>query len=75
MILTILFWYVIVSYLLGFVLFYIELSRALANEQYHLVGIGIVILLMSPLTTWHGVLHYLAVWWHRMNGTTFKPWI
>ncbi len=73
--LTVLFWYVVISYLLGFVLFSIEVNKAIQKEEYHLVGFGIVLLFLSPLTTWHGVLHYLAVWWHRVNGTPFKPWI
>lgn len=73
--LTVLFWYVIISYLLGFVLFSIEVQKAVLKGEYHLVGFGIVLLLLSPLTTWHGMLHYLAVWWHRINGTPFKPWI
>jgi hypothetical protein len=73
--LTLLFWYVIVSYLLGFVIFAVEVSRAIKEEKYHLVGFGIVLLFMAPLTTWHGVLHYLAVWWCRTQVKPFKPWI
>jgi len=52
-----------------------EVMRMLKEENYHLFGFGIVLLFLSPLTAWHGVLHYLAVWWHRMSGTPFKPWI
>lgn len=73
--LSFLFWYVVISYLLGFVLFTVEVNKAISKNEYHLVGLGIIILFLSPLTTWHGVLHYLAVWWHRLNGTPFKPWI
>ncbi len=73
--LTFLYWYIIISFMVGGILFMIEMYLALKNDEYHLIGFGIVLLLLSPLTAWHGVLHYLAVWWHRMNGTPFKPWI
>ena len=69
------FWYLKISYLIGIILFSIEMFRAMKDDQYHLIGFGIVLFLLSPLTAWHGVLHYLAVWWHKMNGTPFKPWI
>lgn len=73
--LSFLLWYVIISYLIGFVIFAVEVARATAKEEYHLIGFGFVLLFLSPLTAWHGVLHYLAVWWHRTNGTPFKPFI
>lgn len=74
-VLTFLYWYVLISYLLGFVLFAVEMHLALKREQYHLVGVAMISLLLAPLTTWHGVLHWLAVYWHRMRGTKFEPWI
>lgn len=73
--LDILLWYVIVSYVIGLVLFFYEVHRAIQNDEYHLLGFGAILLFLAPLTTWHGVLHYAAVWWHRFNGTPFKPWI
>jgi endonuclease III-like uncharacterized protein len=36
---------------------------------------GIVIFWLSPLTTWHGLLHYAAKLWCKLNNQPFKPWI
>jgi hypothetical protein len=73
--LTFISWYLTISYLVGFVLFTYECLRMVKEDNYHLFGFGIVLLFLSPLTAWHGALHYVAVWWHRLNGTPFKPWI
>lgn len=68
-------WYVIVSYVFGFGLFIYEVHLATQKSESRLLWFGIILLFLSPLTAWHGVLHYMAVWWHRFNGTPFKPWI
>ena len=68
-------WYVIVSYMFGLALFIYEVHRATRSGENRLLWFGIILLFLSPLTAWHGVLHYMAVWWHRFNGTPFKPWI
>jgi hypothetical protein len=68
-------WYLTISYLVGFILWTYEVYRMVREDRYHLFNFGIVLLLLSPLTAWHGLLHYMAVWWHRINGTPFKPWI
>jgi hypothetical protein len=73
--LTFLLWYLTISYLVGFALFAHEVMRMIEEDNYHLFGFGIVLLFLSPLTAWHGVLHYVAVLWHRFNGTPFKPFI
>jgi hypothetical protein len=71
----ILLWYVIVSYVFGLALFIYEVYRATRSGETNLLWFGIILLFLSPLTAWHGVLHYMAVWWHRFNGTPFEPWI
>ena len=68
-------WYVLISYLAGLMLYGIETQRAIREDDYRYMGFGLVLLFLSPLTAWHGVLHYIAVAWHRFNGTPFKPFI
>lgn len=63
-------WYLKISYAVGLLIFMYEMGRST-----RLMGFGIVLLLLSPLTAWHGVLHYMAVCWHRARGTKFEPWI
>ena len=63
-------WYLKISYAVGFILFLYEMGRSTK-----LFWFGLVLLLLSPLTAWHGALHYVAVTWHRIRGTEFKPWI
>jgi hypothetical protein len=45
---SILLWYIVLSYLAVVALFAIETYHALKNEEYHLLGFGIVLLLLSP---------------------------
>jgi hypothetical protein len=68
-------YYVIASYLVGFILFAVEMRKLLKKRQYHLVGLGISLLLLSPLTAWHGVLHYMQLGWARATGRKPKYWI
>jgi len=72
---SVLMWYIIISYVAGAGLFAIESYRALKHGEFPMLGFGLILLALSPLTAWHGVLHYVAVLWHRFNGTPFKPFI
>lgn len=68
-------WYILISYIAGGLLFLLEAGRALERGEFPMLGFGLILLALSPLTAWHGVLHYVALLWHRLNGTPFKPFI
>jgi hypothetical protein len=79
--LTFLIWYTIISYAVGLVLFwvgavglYYAQKRTTRDLSEYLV-FGIILLLLSPLTAWHGVLHYAAVLWSRLTHQPLKFWI
>lgn len=40
-----------------------------------LIQFGILVLLASPLTAWHGVLHYAALLWAKWNNKPVKFWV
>jgi hypothetical protein len=69
------FYYIIISYLVGFVIFTVESYTAIKKGQYHLFQIGIVLLVASPLVAWHGVLHYVQLAWAKVNKQRTKYWI
>lgn len=68
-------YYILITYLVGFVVFAVELRAALKKEQYYLVTPGIIIFALSPLTAWHGTLHYLQVGWCKLTKQPLKFWI
>ena len=68
-------YYVALSYLVGFFLFTYEMNIAIKKEQYYLFKVGLIVLLMSPLTTWHGVIHYAQVAWAKLTKRQPKFWI
>lgn len=94
MVISILFWYVVASYLVGSILFVVGINNILRMRQKAIaaqkhtgmdlsrylrirepIAVGACVLLLSPLITWHGVLHYLALAWCRYKNVPFKPWI
>lgn len=68
-------YYLVISYLVGLIVFFIEFKRLLKNQDYKLIQFGFLILLISPLTAWHGVLHYLALAWCKVRNKRFEPWV
>ena len=72
---NVLLWYVVVSYILGFVLFAIELTIAFKRHNYKLIEFGLIILMLSPITTWHGLIHYGQVAYSKLNKKPLKFWI
>lgn len=75
MFLSILFWYVVVSYIAGVVLFFIELPANLVSMEPGIVPFSALIVLVSPLFAWHGVLHYAQRWFCKLTGRPVKYWI
>jgi hypothetical protein len=73
MILFILYWYLIISYIIGVVIFFAELSNNLRTEG--LVLLSAILTLLSPLVAWHGALHYLQGWYCQLTGRPVKYWI
>lgn len=58
-VLYLVFWfYVLVSYGAGAWLFYHEIGK---NPK-QLLPFGIILFILSPLTAWHGVLHYIDLY-------------
>jgi hypothetical protein len=70
-----LYWYFLVSYLLGILLFVYEVRGALERGEGHLLVFGLFMLFLAPLTTWHGVLHYAQRWYCKFTNRPLKFWI
>ncbi len=62
MIMSILLGYVALSYVVGLVIFLLELQKP-GNQG--LVHIGLILLALSPVTAWHGVRHYACKFCHK----------
>jgi hypothetical protein len=69
MLLSILYWYVIISYIIGVVIYFVELP---GND---LVAFSTILVLLSPLVAWHGALHYMQKWFCQLTGKPIKYWI
>lgn len=68
-------YYIVVSYLVGFIIFTYEMSLAIRDEKYYLFRVGLIMLALSPLIAWHGVLHYAQVAWAKVTKRPLKFWI
>lgn len=68
-------YYLIVSYLVGAVIFVIDSIRAPEGDAMHLLQFRIFLWLSSPLTAWHGALHYLRYLWLYLKGEPTNFWI
>jgi len=68
-------YYIVISYVLGFCLFAHEGGYYLKKRQYGMFGFGIIVLLLSPLTAWHGALHYLQFYYCKLTKRPIKYWI
>jgi hypothetical protein len=68
-------WYLVVSYVLGVVLFAIELTIAFKRHNYKMMEFGLVLLMLSPITTWHGLIHYGQVAYCKLSGRQIKFWV
>jgi hypothetical protein len=78
MLLHILYCWVVGSYLAGLVLLVAEvviIIRQRQNIEAEHFGFMALLFLISPLTAWHGVLHYVALGWSKLIGKPFQPWI
>jgi hypothetical protein len=73
MLLSILYWYVIISYIIGVVIYFAELFDNLRDKN--IIVFGTILVLLSPLTAWHGALHYLQKWFCQLTGRPIKYWI
>jgi hypothetical protein len=74
MILSILYWYVIISYTVGVIIYFAELPtllRAKGDE----VFFATVLVLFASLIAWHGALHYAQRWFCKLTGRPVKYWI
>jgi hypothetical protein len=74
MLLSILYWYLIVSYIVGVVIYFAELPHSL-QEKDGLVIFSTILVLLSPLIAWHGALHYIQRWFCQLTGKPIKYWI
>lgn len=74
MIISILCWYVAISYIIGVVIFFVELPDLL-KESGEMVAFGAACVLASPLVAWHGVLHYAQKAFCKLTGRPVKYWI
>jgi hypothetical protein len=93
MVWNILFWYVVVSYIVGAIIFVTDVtimlvmrSKAIKVQRFtgmdlskyiHIskaVQMGIILVMMSPLTAWHGVLHYVALVRAKLSNKPAKFW-
>lgn len=70
-----LFWFVTISYLLGFAFFFLEVRHAFKNDKWFIMGPAIWILLLAPLTTWHGILHYAQWAFCKLTKRPVKYWL
>jgi hypothetical protein len=68
-------WYLVVSYALGIILFAIELGAAFKRHEYRMMNFGLVILMLSPITTWHGLIHYGQVLYAKITKQPLKFWL
>ena len=75
MLLSFLYWYMIVSYIIGVTLFFVELPHNLESKDPALLPLSAVIVLFSPLIAWHGTLHYAQQWFCKLTGRPVKYWI
>lgn len=94
MIMHICFWYVVVSYIVGFGLFGLDIvvtllkrSRAIKAQKHTEmdlsrstnIGSALIVdglaMLLSPLTAWHILLHYVATVWYKYQGKPVRYWI
>jgi hypothetical protein len=76
MILSILYWYVIISYIVGIVIFFVELPHNLESKDPGMVPFSVVITLIAPLVAWHGALHYAQRGFCKLTGRPLvKYWI
>jgi hypothetical protein len=83
MLVNFLLWYMIGSYIVGAVLFVVELIRNLDYRHQHpgdislaqLIMFGVVLFVLSPITAWHGVLHYAQTAYCRLTNRPVKFWI
>jgi hypothetical protein len=75
MILSILYWYVVISYIIGVVLFFVELPANLVSMAPGIVPFSALMVLVSPLFAWHGALHYVQKWFCQLTGRPVKYWI
>ena len=64
--------YLSLSYLIGLIIFFVELNKAIKYNNFYYMNIGIVVLLLSPLMAWHGLLHYLQAYINRYANTNYK---
>lgn len=78
MLMNILYWYVVGSYIVGAILFTVEFFRNLRQSPRRmgeLVFFGTVLFALSPLVAWHGVLHYAAEMYAKLTNRPVKFWI
>lgn len=68
-------YYVLASYIIGAILFLVEIPRAIKAKEYHIIGIGFLFLVFAPFTAWHGALHYLQIAYCKLTKQPIKYWI
>ena len=75
MITTVLAWWVMISYFVGFLIFFLEAPKHLRLGQYRVFAFGIFLLMLSPLTAWHAVLHYAQWAFCKLTKRPVKYWL
>lgn len=68
-------WWVMISYAVGFLIFFIESPTHLKNNNYRVFSMSIGFLLLSPLTAWHAVLHYAQWAYCKVTKRPVKFWL
>jgi len=68
-------YYIIGSYIIGTIIFLIDSIRATEGDALHLLQFRILLWLTSPLTAWHGALHYLRYLKLWVTGKPTNFWI
>jgi hypothetical protein len=67
--------YLLISYLVGVLLFVVETILTPAGQRTQLLNFRAVLWVLSPLTAWHGILHYLQFAWCKLTKQPIKYWI
>jgi hypothetical protein len=68
-------YYVLASYLIGLILFLVEMPKFIKAKEYYVLGIAFLFLVFAPFTAWHGALHYLQVAYCKLTKQPIKYWI
>jgi hypothetical protein len=72
---TYIWWWLGISYVLGLFIFAMEHGGWERRRDPLAMKVRLVLLVLSPLTAWHAVLHYAQVAYCKLRNRPLKFWI